>query len=235
MRDAAGNLCIAKFPKVDEGPVDDVCAWEHVCLRLMAACGISVPESRLLRVGGRAVPVLRRFDRAGEARVPYVSGLTAVQGRDGGRYSYLELVGFLEEEGSRPGRDIRELWLRTLFSCAVGNTDNHLRNHGFLRDGAGWALSPAFDVNPTVGSGEKYLATGLDFDARDADPRLAIEVCDCFRLSVGEARGEAGRMARALSGWRRAALIDGISPASVDAMAGCLDSGVERLERVARG
>lgn len=79
--------------------------------------------------------------------------------------------------------------LRALFSCAVGNTDNHLRNHGFLRDGAGWALSPAFDVNPTVGSGEKYLATGFDFDARDADPRLAIEVCDYFRLSVGEARG----------------------------------------------
>lgn len=85
-----------------------------------------------------------------------------------------------------------------------------------------------------MGSGEKYLATGLDFDARDADPRLAIEVCGYFRLSVGEARG-AGRMARALSGWRRVALSDGISPASVDAMAGCLDSGVERLERVARG
>lgn len=149
--------------------------------------------------------------------------------------SYLELVEFLEEECSRPGRDIRELWLRALFSCAVGNTDNHLRNHGFFRDGAGWALSPAFDVNPTVGSGEKYLATGLDFDACDVDPRLAIEVCDYFRLSVGEARGEAGRMARALSGWRRAALSDGIPPASVDAMAGCLDSGVERLERVARG
>lgn len=85
--------------------------------------------------------------------------------------------------------------LRALFSCAVGNTDNHLRNHGFLRDGAGWALSPAFDVNPTVGNGEKYLATGLGFDVRDADPRLAIEVCDYFRLGVGEARGR-------LAGWR---------------------------------
>lgn len=90
VRDEKGFLCVAKFPKVDESAVDDVCAWEHVALRLMERSGIPVPVSRLLRVGGRSILLTRRFDRRGSERIPYISGLTAVQGTDGDRYSYLE-------------------------------------------------------------------------------------------------------------------------------------------------
>ena len=234
IRDEQGFLCIAKFPKADEGALDDVCAWEHVALRLMEEAGMSVPASRLLRVGGRSVLVMRRFDRIGGARVPYISGLTAVQGEDGGRYSYLELAEFIEREGSRPTADLHELWMRALFSCAVGNTDNHLRNYGFLREQAGWRLSPAFDVNPTSGSEQKYLATGLDFDSREADPEAACAVCDFFRMSSAEARSAAAGLARILGGWRRVARADGISEASIDAMADCFESGVRRLKATAR-
>lgn len=234
VRDEKGFLCVAKFPKVDESAVDDVCAWEHVALRLMKRSGIPVPVSRLLRVGGRSILLTRRFDRRGSERIPYISGLTAVQGTDGDRYSYLELVDFIEEEGSQPRADLKDLWTRALFSCAVGNTDNHLRNYGFLRESSGWRLSPAFDVNPTPGAEPKYLATGLEFGMRDAEPELAFEVRDLFRLSHAEACDVASRMALALSGWRRLARADGIAEASIDYMADCFETGVRKLRKLSR-
>lgn len=146
-----GQLWIAKFPKKDESLAEDICAWEKVAIDLMEDFGINVPQSKLLRIKGRAVLLLKRFDRDGEKRIPYISGISAVQGFDGERYSYLELVEFLEREGAQPAQDIKELWKRALFSAAIGNTDNHMRNYGFLREKNGWVLSPAFDVNPTEG------------------------------------------------------------------------------------
>lgn len=234
IRDEEGFLCIAKFPKADEDVLGDVCAWEHVALQLMGRVGIEVPDARLVRVGGRSVLLMRRFDRQGVRRIPYISGLTAVQGADGGRYSYLELAEFIEEEGSRPARDLRELWTRALFSCAVGNVDNHLRNYGFLRDAAGWRLSPAFDVNPTPGAEPKYLATGLDFDNREAEPEVAFSVSDLFRVSLQDAHRIAASMAHALGDWRRVARADGVSEASIERMADCFESGVSRLRSLAR-
>ena len=234
VRDEGGRLCIAKFPKADESLLEDVCAWEHVALQLMEDVGIEVPDSRLLRIGGRAVLITCRFDRCGEDRIPYISGLAAVQGTDGEHYSYLELAEFIEEEGSRPEKDLRELWTRALFSCAVGNTDNHLRNYGFLREASGWRLAPAFDVNPTPGNEAKYLATGLGFAGREADPEAAFEVSEFFRVSAIEARRVAESMAHVLGGWRKVARRDGISEASIDRMADCLETGIRRLKRMAR-
>ena len=145
--DEKGYLCIAKFPKADESSLEDVCAWEKTALDLAGEFGIKVPETRLLRVADRSVLLLRRFDRNEKGRVHYISGMTAVQGADGGRYSYLDLVSFIEGEGASPREDIIELWKRILFSCAIGNIDDHMRNHGFLNAGGGWRLSPLFDVS----------------------------------------------------------------------------------------
>lgn len=225
-------LNIAKFPKVDESVFDDTCAWESVALELARRCGMNVPATRLLRIAGRAVLLLERFDRQGEKRIPYLSGMTAVQGEDGKRYSYLELVDFLETEGASPEQDIRELWLRILFSCAIGNTDDHMRNHGFLRMGSGWRLSPLFDVNPTLGSQAKYLSSAIDFDRLDAEPRIALECCEYYRLTSKEARTKAGEMARVLKDWRRIALRQGINNASIEAMSDCFEAGIARLESI---
>ena len=230
--DEAGALNIAKFPKSDELPAEDVCAWEKTALDLAASSGIRVPESRLLRVGGRSVLLVRRFDREGGRRIPYLSGLTAVQGDDGGSYSYLDLVSFLEEEGGAPESDIRELWRRVLFSCSIGNVDDHMRNHGFLRDGAGWRLSPAFDVNPTPGDNPKYLRSSIDYDHDEADPRVAVAACEWFRMGHDDAVAEARAMASKLKRWRKIATANGISKASQDYMASCMESGVERLGAV---
>lgn len=233
--DERGELCIAKFPKADELPVEDVCAWEKTALDLAARCGIRVPRTRLLRVDGRSVLLLSRFDRESACRTPYLSGMTAVQGSDGGRYSYLDLAAFLEEHGSRPGDDIRELWRRILFGCAVGNVDDHMRNHGFLREGPGWRLSPAFDVNPTPGDNIKFLRSAIDFENDEALPEVAVSACEWYRLTRAEAEGEAHAMSRALAGWKKVAVANGISKTSIDHMASCLNAGIERLRSVACG
>ena len=228
-----GQLCIAKLPKADEGAMEDVCAWEHVALVLARRCGIETPNARLVRLPKgqleRAILVLDRFDRKGAKRIPYLSGMSAVQGVDGGSYSYLELVDFLEWNGASPTKDIRQLWLRLLFSCAIGNTDDHMRNHGFLRSDAGWNLAPVFDVNPTEGDGEKYLSCAADFDERLAVPQTAIDVCEEFRTRRVDAVLAAKNMARELAAWRRVAIADGISRGSISRMESCFEAAVERL------
>lgn len=103
-------------------------------LVLMERAEITVPKSRVLRIKGRSVLLMERFDRVSTRRIPYISGLTAVQGNDGDSYTYLDLAEFIDDCGSNPSHDLPELWRRALFSCVVGNTDNHLRNYGFLRD-----------------------------------------------------------------------------------------------------
>lgn len=155
-----------------------------------------------------------------------------MQGNDGGRYSYLDLVSFLESEGSSPDADIAELWRRILFSCAIGNTDDHMRNHGFLHEARGWRLSPAFDVNPTPGDNPKYLRSAIDFENDEALPEAALSACEWYRLDRGQAVAEARKMARVLKGWRKAASANGISKASIDYMVSCFNAAVNRLDAV---
>lgn len=234
VRDESGTLCIAKFPKANEGAKNDVCAWEQVALLLMGACGIDVPRSRLLRIKNRSVLLLERFDRQGAGRIPYISGLTAVQGYDGERYSYLELVEFVEEQSAQPTRDLHELWKRMVFTCAVGNTDNHMRNQGFLRSNEGWVLSPCFDVNPTQGSHKKFLATSVDFDDDECDPRLAMAVRDYFRLTESQATEIAAQVRSALLGWKVVARRCGIDDSSIASMASSFEQGIDRLGKMCR-
>ncbi|MBT1170694.1 type II toxin-antitoxin system HipA family toxin [Bifidobacterium sp. SO4] len=235
VRTEQGDLCIAKFPKADESLLDDVCAWERTALQLAADAGITVPHTRLLRVRDRSVLIVERFDRKDGNRLPYISGLTAVQGRDGDHYSYLELVEFLEEYGAKPETDIRQLWLRALFSCAIGNTDNHMRNHGFLYtpQDRGWRLSPAFDINPTPGDSPKLLNSPIGFDDRSASIALAMEYADYFRLTAEQTRAMAASMADSLEHWQLVALSNGINAASIDMMRSCFESAVDRLRQAA--
>ncbi|OZG63356.1 phosphatidylinositol kinase [Bifidobacterium lemurum] len=234
VQDEQGRLNIAKFPRADENISDDVGAWEKTVLQLASEVGIRVPGTRLLRVRGRSVLLLKRFDRTDDGgRIPYMSGMTAVQGVDGGHYSFLELVEFLEEWGSNPNRDIRELWKRALFDTAVGNTDNHMRNQGFLKEERGWTLSPAFDVNPTIGDNPKILNTAIDYDSREADPEVALSVCEYYRTSLSQAKQIARETADRMSDWRRAAVSNGISASSIEAMSSCFESGIERLRKIA--
>lgn len=150
-----GHLWMAKFPKPN-GDDWDVIGWEGVTLDLARLAGIDVPEFRLLDIqdgGGthRSVLLTQRFDRLPSlegpqhmARIPYMSAMTALDLRDGDGGDWLDLA----EYARLAGCDLDELWRRAVFGAAIGNCDDHLRNHGFLRGKKGWTLSPAFDINP---------------------------------------------------------------------------------------
>lgn len=147
VRERDGQLAIAKFPKKD----DDYSAveWEFVALELARRSGLDVPDFRLEHIAGRAVIILRRFDRAGEIRIPFLSAMSMIGASDNEQHSYLELVDALRQYGAAPDKDAEELWRRVVFNILISNTDDHLRNHGFLYEGArGWRLSPVYDVNP---------------------------------------------------------------------------------------
>ena len=176
VRHPDGSLWIAKFPSRNDET--DIGAWEMVCHELARYCRIRMPEATLLRFSDRGSTFLtRRFDRNGMERIHFASAMTMLGRKDGDHdASYLDIVDFLTAYGSRPKEDLRELWRRIVFSMAVSNTDDHLRNHGFLMTDKGWRLSPAYDLNPTPEGALLSLNVDgsesiIDFDiVRDAAP-----------------------------------------------------------------
>lgn len=147
VRDAGGGLAFAKFPARTD--VLDAVRWEAVALQLAERAGVVVPRRRIEVVAGKPVLVVARFDRRAAGRVPFLSAMSALTATAHETRCYLELVDFLRQHGACPRADMRQLWRRVVFNILISNTDDHLRNHGFLhRPGAGWALSPAYDLNP---------------------------------------------------------------------------------------
>jgi len=208
--DTEGRLAIAKFPspQADEW---DVIRWEAVALTLARHAGITVPEHELHVIENRPVLVLRRFDRDTNGRIGYLSAMTMLQARDGENASYLEIGQALEEQSPDAGADLRELWRRIVFTVLISNTDDHLRNHGFLRQStAGWSLSPAFDLNPNPEGGAKQLATAIDDNNTDASLVTALEVAPLFRISETQARAIVAEVLAATERWRDVARATGL-------------------------
>lgn len=148
-----GALWIAKFPskhdEVDSG------AWEMVTHDLAVMCNLDVPEAKLEKFSKLGSTFLvKRFDRDGEKRIHFASAMTMLGKTDGASgsdgTSYLDIASFIKSNGAAPNKDLKELWKRIVFNMAVSNTDDHLRNHGFLLTSDGWRLSPLYDVNPSL-------------------------------------------------------------------------------------
>ncbi len=199
VRDAEGSLWIAKFPSRNDE--QNVGAWEQVAHELAKACGIRAAESRLERFSDAGSTYLvKRFDRHGTQRIHFSSAMALLGKTDGASAadgsSYLELAEFITAYGAAPEADLPELWRRIVFSMAVSNTDDHLRNHGFLLDRQGWVLSPIFDVNPVPYG--KALALNVSPDDNRIDIGLAIEVAPFFGLDRDEAAGKAKDMLSAV-------------------------------------
>jgi serine/threonine-protein kinase HipA len=217
--DAAGRIAIAKFhsPAGDEW---DVIRWEAVALTLARAAGVSVPQWTLHPVDGKPVLIVDRFDRNDGLRVGYVSAMTMLEATDGEPGSYLDIAEVIERRGANAAEDLRQLWRRIAFSILISNTDDHLRNHGFLRTStAGWSMSPAFDLNPDPRPGPKYLSTAIDYDTTAARVDVLIDVAEYFRLSGEEAGVVLADVTQATSLWRTVALQAGLNSAEVEHMA----------------
>jgi len=179
-------LWIAKFPSRNDEY--DVAAWEYVVHRLALRAGIPMSECRIETFNGPYHTfITQRFDRTPDSRLHFSSAMTQLGYYDGDNdASYLELAEFLVKEGSDAEEDLAQLWRRIIFNIAISNTDDHLRNHGFIYQQGGWKLSPAYDINPIT------PADGLHLFITDNDNRLdyalAMEVIDFFRLKPSQAK-----------------------------------------------
>jgi serine/threonine-protein kinase HipA len=216
--DAAGRVAIAKFPS-PSSDTWNVMAWEKVALDLARDGGVTVPDSQLVRIGDRHVLVIERFDRRGVARIGYASAKTMLEAGQGDQRSYLEIAAVIEERSTTATAELRQLWRRMAFSILISNTDDHLRNHGFLHErGESWTLSPAFDLNPDPAPGAKYLSTSIDFTDTRASIDTLMSVAAYFRLATSDALAVLAEVTQAVARWRSVAKSHGLLPQDLDVM-----------------
>lgn len=205
--DLKKELWIAKFPARSD--VFDTGGWEMVVWELAKLSGLSVPESRVELFSPRGHTFLsKRFDRTqnGE-RIHFASAMTLLGYTDGTDFkdgaSYLEMAEFLLQNGSNVGNDLEEVWRRIVFNICTKNTDDHLRNHGFLLTDKGWKLSPAYDLNPNpLGSG---LTLNISLTDNSLDLELAMEVRSFFRLTDQKASDIIMQVKKEVKNWKRIA------------------------------
>ena len=223
VRDKDGHLAIAKFPRRDDDY--NTVLWEAVALTLAHKTGIAVPDARIEIVGNTPVLVLRRFDRLDGRRIPFLSSMSMLGARDNQTRSYMEIADALRQHGAASKNDIRELWRRIVFNILISNTDDHLRNHGFLYSGPnGWRLSPAYDLNPVpVDVKPRVLTTAINEDDSTASIDLAMSVAPYFELDDARARAEAGAVARVVATWRDEAARHDLSKEEITRMASAFD------------
>lgn len=216
--DAAGRIAIAKFPSAS-ADAWNVMAWEKVALDLARDAGVIVPDCQLLQMGDRHVLIIDRFDRRGRARVGYASAMTMLEARDGDQRSYLEIAEVIEERSTTATTELHQLWRRIAFSILISNTDDHLRNHGFLHErGESWTLSPAFDLNPNPDPGPKDLSTAIDFTETRASVDILMGVASYFRLTDSAALEILAEVTKAVARWRDVARSHGLLSRDMDIM-----------------
>jgi serine/threonine-protein kinase HipA len=198
------QLWIAKFPsKYDQS---DIGGWEIVTHELAIAAGVNMAKSQARKFSSNNHTfITKRFDRTvTQGRIHFASAMTLLGYTDGQNHSngasYLELVDFITSQGGNVNEDLEQLWRRIVFSICVSNTDDHLRNHGFILTNAGWILSPAYDINPVE------TGTGLKLNISDSDNaldlNLAMEVVDYFRLRKPRALKIIEKVKASVRNWR---------------------------------
>jgi len=219
--DEKGSLWIAKFPAA--GDRGDMGAWEMVANELAAGAGIDVASGQAKRFNDKHHTYLsKRFDRIGtKRRLHFASAMTLLGQRDGTEgLSYLDLAAFLIKHGADPKRDLEELWRRIAFNIAVKNTDDHLRNHGFLLTPGGWSLAPAYDVNPNE------QGRGLTLNISETDNalefELALSVAKYFRVEK-DAESILKRVRRSVAKWKTVAKKYAIPASEISQMAGAFE------------
>ncbi|GHT50509.1 toxin HipA [Bacteroidia bacterium] len=205
--DTNGSLWIAKFPSA--GDICDVGAWEMITNELAQMAGLNVAQAMAQPFSGKHHTFLtKRFDRTPQGkRIHFASAMTLLGYTDGVNFQdgagYLEIAEFIMQKSANVNQDLEELFKRIVFSICVSNTDDHLRNHGFLLTKTGWRLSPAYDINPNPkGTGLKLNISAHD-NSLNLD--LAAEVAPFFRLTNETAAKIIQDTGKIVSQWKQIA------------------------------
>lgn len=227
---------IAKFSRHDDHY--PICRMEYATMSLAANAGLTIPTIRLEKILGQDIYLIERFDRiplnSDYKRIPFISGLTMTGAHESeaSQQSYRSLAEQLRLYGSHFQKDAIELWRRMIFNILCNNTDDHLRNHGFLWDGSGWRLSPAYDITPTLQMGtDRYLALGVGEKGRQASLKNALSDAASFGLSQQEATHIILTMQKKVkTNWQNYFKKSGISSANIEKMRSCFIACDELLD-----
>jgi len=217
--DDSGHPWIAKFPSKND--TFDIAAWEYLAYRLAVKSGINMAPCKIEKIAGKYHTFFtRRFDREGSDRIHFASAMTMTGYTEEilkDRFaSYLDIAEFIQFSCSEVKENLHQLWRRIVFNMAISNTDDHLRNHGFIIHHKGWMLSPAFDLNPSVD--KKGLALNIDMDNNALDPDLARSVGEYFQLSKTETERIIDEVTTAVRDWKKTAKGLGINKSETDYM-----------------
>ncbi len=217
--DEDGNLWIAKFPSKND--TTDKAAWEFLAYKLALNCRIDMSYSKIEKISGKYNTFFtKRFDRDGKQRIHFASAMTMTGNNEetlkNHPASYLDIADFIMTYGSNVNENLKQLWRRIVFNIAISNTDDHLRNHGFILTENGWILSPAYDLNPSID--KNGLALNISMDDNALDLELAKSVGEYFRLSEKAMNEIVDEIRENVSKWRILAKEIGISRADQELM-----------------
>ncbi len=182
---SGGRHYIAKFPALDDR-FDDP-KVEAVCLSLARACGIETPNHYLIRVKNKSVLMIERFDRdEDDNKLGFSSALSLVQAEPSTYYtdiSYQEIALRARHAGVAPCEE--DLFRRALFNSAIHNTDDHLKNHGFLLVNGKWKLSPVYDLS--VHRPNRLVLAPAKGISPEADPSITFTAYKKFGITAARA------------------------------------------------
>lgn len=212
-----GQLCVAKFPSRNDDY--DVGLWEHASHLLAKKSGVTAADTSVIETGGKYHALLsRRFDRTSDGRRKHFASAMTLLGLTDGcdaktGNGYLDIVDFILQNCCNVEDNLRQLYRRVAFNIAIGNSDDHFRNHGFLLTPKGWTLSPAYDMNPTL---NEYQALLINSTTNRADLQVLLDSAEEYMIG----REEAGRIIDEVKGgvknWKSIATRLGISKREMD-------------------
>ena len=217
VRDTDGCLYVAKFPSRNDDY--DVSLWEHLSHLLAREAGVFAAETHVIEIDGKHHALLsKRFDRTSDGkRIHFASAMTLLGLTDGcnakSGNGYLDIVDFILQNCCDVEYNLRQLYRRVAFNVAIGNSDDHFRNHGFLLTSKGWILSPAYDMNPTLNDYQSLLITS---STNKADLGLLFEASEEYMIKKEEAGRIIQEVKDAVASWRSIAVNIGIAKRETD-------------------
>lgn len=190
-----GAEWIVKFGSTFDDP--EIGLQEYRYAKCASACGISVPEVRLMpskRCSGYYA--VRRFDRTGDGHRVHmisVSGLLETSHRipNLDYHTLMQLTTML----TRDYTQLEQLYRMMCFNVYAHNRDDHAKNWSYLYDaGTGmYRLSPAYDLTYSNSIGGEH-ATTIDGNGRDPGMQELLAVAKRAGLRMSAARRIAGEI-----------------------------------------
>lgn len=213
------DLWIAKFPSKKD--TIDKASWELLAYKLAVKAGIIMADCKIEKISGNYHTFFtKRFDRENGERIHFASAMTMTGNNEDtirdNTASYLDIADFIQNYGTNINENLHQLWRRIIFNIAISNTDDHLRNHGFILTKQGWVLSPAYDLNPSID--KSGLALNIDTENNALDFELAKSVGDYFRLNNNQMDSIIKEVISVVNQWETMAKEIGITRSEIEIM-----------------